>query len=337
MKQNLKRLLIPSIGIILLLMLIPLVGVNAASSDTSQGSFQINAGPDDVTGVDFQTNVYVTDEALDPDASTYQRLNFTVTMASGIGDVSNITIWIFDDSAHNADYNSTAVTGYDLVEFTWINSTDVWSVADQGSCTEWSVDTAGSDDPGTDASETTFEFSMRFQISRAARADTTDWNASVHVFDGDDPAEVGLGSESTLVTMNENYDTTFSIPSFSWGSTIQPNSVNNTHQSMTLTIYANAQWEVTLSASNFTAAAQTDVDPEVNDIIVWDVDGSQNGISKDIRNTTAVMLDTWDNQAPPTDDTGIGRDVHIFLNPAALFIGGVTWYVTITATSQADT
>lgn len=361
-----KRLLIPLIGIILLSMAYPTIGfendfvdspmfsffddvydgftniwdldeVDGASSDSSQGSFQINAGPGDVTGVDFQTDVYVTDDALDPDASTYQRLNFTASMPSGFIDVDNITIWIFDDSTHATTYNSSAPDGLLLVEFTWINSTDVWSVADQGSCTEWTVDTSGSDDPGTGSSDTTFELSMRFRIGRAARADTTDWNASIHVFDGDTPAEVGLGSETTLVTMNENFDTSLSISTFTWGTTVQPSSDNNTHQAMTLTIYANTQWEITLSASNFTASAQSDVDPEVNNILLWDQDGSGGGTSKLIRNTTAPMLGTWDDQGAMSDDSGMGRDCHFWLNPLTVFAAGVTWYVTVTATTQSNT
>jgi len=304
-------------------------------SAQSTGSFTLNAAPS-VSAVDFQDDTYVSDSALDPDDTTWQRLNFTVSTSAGISDILNVTIWIYDDSVHGADYNTTTVDGIQIVEFLWVEATDTWSVSDQGSMTQWNVDSINSDDPGSASSDTSFKFSMRYQISKVARADT-DWNATVHVYDDDTTPEWAYASESALVTMNNYFELSFSTATFSWGSSVQPNSDNNTHGAVTLTIYANAQWEITLSASNFTATAETDVTPETNDIIVWDEDGTGGGTSKWVRNTTAIMLGTWDNQAPMTTESGFTRNFYLFLNPGSLFTVGKQWSVIITATCQANT
>lgn len=337
MKQISKKHTFGVMAVILLLLAGPVaIEVMSATFDTSVGTWAMNATPT-VSGVDFQTDAYSSDEALDPDASTYQRLNFTVGSAAGISDVLNITIWIYDASTHSANYNTTAEDGIFLTQFLWVEATDTWTVNDQGSMSNWAVDSSNSDDPGSSSSETSSEFSMRFQISQVARADT-DWNATVHVYDDDSPTpEIAYAGESTLVTMNNYFNLSFSTSTFTWGTDIQPSSTNNTHDALTLTVLANAQWEIKMSSSNATAAAQTDVTPESNDFLIWDDnDGVSGGISQVVRNTTAVLLGTWDNQAAMNDESGLARNVYIFLNPGALFVVGVTWSVTITCTVQAN-
>ena len=318
-----------------LLVITPVV-VQAATERSSTGSFTLNATPS-VSGVDFQDDSYVTDTALDP-ATVWQRLNFTVSSSAGMSDIKNVTIWIFDDSTHGADYNTTAVDGIFIAEFLWVEATDTWSVSDQGSMTEWAVDNANSDDPGSASSDTSFEFSMRFNISQVARADTTDWNATVHVYDDDTTPEVGYASETGLVTMNNYFGITISAATFSWGSAVQPNSINSTHGTLSITVYANAQWELRISASNFTASAETDITPETNDIIIWDEDGSAGGTSQWVRNTTATLPtgSTWDNQAAMSDENGLNRNVYILLNPGSLFTVGKQWSVIITIYVQAN-
>lgn len=341
--QNKKNM--TQIAVLLLIMTYLLVvGIGAinllsamgAQSAQSTGSFQINAGPGAVTSVDFQDDSYTPVAAVDPDASTWWRLNFTITMSSGIKDIDNITIWIFDDSDHGANYNTTSATGTTLVEYNWINSSDTWSIVDQGSLTGWTIDSPNSNDPGTGSSETTYEFSMRFQISRCADYDT-DWNATVHAYDGDTPAEVGYGAESALITMNQYFEVQVSSGSFSWGTTVVPDSTNNTHGALTLTIWGNDNWEIEINQSDWSASGESDVDAEGNDITAWDVDGAGGGTSLWVRNTQQVCLDTWDNQNPVTTDAGVTRNVYLLLNPGQLFASGKMWSADFQFDIQANT
>jgi len=335
--QKIMTALVLGLMVLAVFAIIPVV--QAATEKEAGGTFTLNAQPT-VTGVDYQTDAYVTDEALDP-VTVWQRLNFTVSTSGTMENIHNVTIWLFDDSIHGADYNDTSVDGINLVEFSWLESTDTWTCDDQGAMSDWEVDDATSDDPGTAGVETTFDFSMRFNISMVCLAAAGDWNASVHAFDDDaGTAEVGYGSEDTLVTINSFFAITISTHSFTWGGAVQPSSDNNTHGALTVTVYANAVWELELSAIDFNATAESDVDVEANDILVWDSDGTPGdatGLSEWVRNTPAVMTDDWDAQAAMSDESGMGRDIHIFLNPGALFVVGKEWTTTITITVQADT
>lgn len=307
----------------------------AANSDTSEGSFQIDSEPS-ISGVDFQTDAYVTTPTLTPDGSTYFRVNYTATHSATFDDILNCTLYIYDDSTHGADYDSASPDGIFLTVFQWIEATDVWSVTSQGSMSQWTVDTSGSDDPGAASSETQFEFSMRFQISPVARYDT-DWNVSVHIFDDDD--DEGYDAESALVTMNQQFDLSFSAAYFTWGSQIQDNSVNNsiTPDTLAVTVYANDNWELKIKATDFTDNnGNPDVDIDLNNIIAQDNDGTQGGASLWIRSTDTIGKGDWDDQSPMSTESGLSRDVHIFLSPGVLFAGGVEWNTTVTITVQAN-
>ncbi len=308
----------------------------AANSDTSEGSFQIDSQPS-ISGVDFQTDAYVTTATLTPDGTTYFRTNYTLTHSATIDDILNCTIYIFDDSTHGGDYDSASPDGIFLTVFQWIEATDIWSVTDQGSMTQWSVDSTNSDDPGSGSSATQFEFSMRFQISPVARYDT-DWNVTVHTFDDDD--DEGYDAETALVTMNQQFDISFSSASFTWGDQIQENSVNNsiTPDTLQVTVYANDNWELKIKGTDFTDNnGNPDVDIDGNNIIVQDNDGTQGGTSLWIRSTDTIGGGDWDNQSPMSTESGLNRDVHIFLSPGTLFAGGVEWNTTVTITVQANT
>lgn len=300
----------------------------AATEDSSTGSFTIDTIPT-VSGVDFQDDSYTPISALTPDASTYHRVNFTIASSSGISDILNATIYIFDDSTHSANYDSAAEDGLLLTSFMWTESSDVWSVVDQGSMTGWDVDTSNSDDPGAAAADTSYEFSMRFLISKGARADTSDWNCTVHVFDDDDDTD--SAAEATLVTMSQHFEIVFDSPTFSWGNAIQPSSVNNTHGALVITVLANDDWKIQLNATDFSASAESDVDIEAQNILAWDEDGSNGGSSMWVRNTLADALGTWTGQSPMTTESGFNKNAYFFLSPGTYFVAGKEWSVTVTA------
>lgn len=329
-----------AIGVLLLLgmmMLFALPSVMAATDDTAQGSFTLNATPS-VADVDFQTDAFSPTSTLDPDGSTYFRLNFTLTSAGSLDDILNVTAWIFDNSVYGANYNTSSTDGLQLVRILWVEDSDTWSIS-QGSFTQWTID-ASSNDPGANPTGiTTYEFSARFQISRAARYDT-DWNATVHVYDDDTPtAEVGYGAETALVTMNQNFEITYSAATFSWGTDVQPNSVNNTHGGLTLSIYANAAWELRINATDFNATAQSDVDIEAQNILALDFDGSTGGLSMWVRNSiaTASTGSDWDAQSAMSTETQLTRSGwQYFLSTGTYFVVGSTWSTWVTVWIQAD-
>lgn len=307
-----------------------------AVSDTSVGSFTINAAPEISAPPDYQDDAYSPIATLDPDSSTYYRLNWTIDHGATMADLLNCTVWLFDDSTHGSDWKTASPDGIFLTKFQWLEATDVWSVTSQGAMTEWEVDTTGSDDPGSAGTETQFEFSMRFKVSKVARYDT-DWNATVLVADDDGTPEYAEDSETALITYSQHFEISVSTGTFTWGSAVVPDSINNSHDALTLTIYSNTQWEIEISQNDWTASAETPVDAELNDITALDQDGAGGGLSQWVRNTAAVFASSdWDNQSPMPNESGYSRSVYLLLNPAQLFVAGKVWSSTFTFNLQAD-
>jgi hypothetical protein len=317
------------LGILSLLLLITgLIGISivkGATDDSATGSFTVDSVPDltntnFVNGTDFSLV-----STLIPDNSELYGVNFTLTHSGTIDDILNVTVWIYDDSVHGSDYQTASPNGLQLIRAVWVEDTSAWTVA-QGSFSEWTE--SSSIDPAADSALTTFDFVLIFDISRAARADT-DWNVTVGVFDDDDDTD--YDTEAGLVSMAEYYAITFSSSTFSWGS-VQTSSVNNTHGALSVSIYANAQWELLVNGTDFNDT--TDI--EGNNIVAWDLDGSNGGDSFWLRNTIATGLSTWDNQVAMSDETPLTRNNFYFLSTGVLFTEGNAYELTVTVYIQAN-
>lgn len=296
----------------------------AQTSDSISGSFQLDATPD-VNSVDFVDSSYSLVSTIVPDNTQIFGVNFTIDHSATMDDIKNITVFVFDDSVHGADWDSPDVdaNGYDLITLNWTESTGAWTLS-QGAFSEWTEQS--SIDPGPASGLSTFDFSAQFDISWAALADT-DWNATVIVYDDDEDTDED--AETGLVTMANNFDVSFSALTLTWGNSIVQGSTNNTHEAITLQIRANAQWELRINGTDFSPNSQ---DIDANDILVWDQTGGPGGNSQVIKSGVAVVLDcnnkcsdsTWNNEAAMTDEANITRSVFIFLNELSIFEFGVS-------------
>jgi hypothetical protein len=331
-----NKMKILSIALLVLLTMtaISLIAVSGETYDTSQGSFTLDSVPT-VSDVQFVDSAYALTSTLIPDDSTIFGINFTVAFPAGMDDLDNITINIFDDSLHGGDYASNDPNGYQHVRIVWTESDDTYAI-DQDTLTQWTEQS--SIDAGIGNAATTFDFCVRFDMSKITRADS-DWNCSVIVYDEDSPADSDEAVETGLVTVSNYFQTDFDSSTFSWG-TVPSNAVNSTHAPLSIDIIANAQWELLINATDFNATAESDVDIEANDIICLDDDGSSGDESYWIRNTIAVVaFSTWDNVAPLTTETPINLNVYILLSTGNFFDAGSgkTWSTWVTVWCQANT
>jgi len=294
-KQKMVKL--ATAGLLALLLATTIYSVMAADNDDVTLDFQIDSIPA-VSAVDFTDDADSPISELDPDATTYYKVAFTVDMPNTLEFIDFVEVFIFEDVQHGADYDSAP-------------------------------------DCGTASALTTYDFQMRFQVSEVARYSTS-WNVSVHAWD-DDTFDVGKDSETALITFTEYFSLVFSTGTGSWGTDIQVDSTDNplSPDTITITIVSNAQWEITLIATDFTPET---IDIDGNDIIEWDYDGvAEGGDSFFIRADSATTCsDGYDDQAPSSTEAGDSLDFHVFLNPAQLFTGGQTYSTTITATIQAN-
>ena len=103
---------------------ISFLGVVGDTDDYATGSFTLNAAPS-VSGVDFCDDGYSATSTLTPDATTYFRLNFTVSTDAQLSDIKNVTCWIYDESDLGSNYNTTGLTGLNASRFSWIESVKV--------------------------------------------------------------------------------------------------------------------------------------------------------------------------------------------------------------------
>lgn len=320
--------------VVLQLLLLGITPILGQDSDVLQGSFTLDAVPA-TSGVNYVDSVYALTSTLNPNDLDVFGVNFTIDFPASMDFLDNVTLNIFDDSLHGADYTTNDPNGYDHIRVTWVETTDVWAI-DQDTLSQWTEQS--SIDPGSSSALTNFEFVFRFDISKIARADT-DWNVTVIAYDNSTPVDSGAAAETALVTMNEYYEQTPSSSTFSWG-TVDSGSTNVTHGALSIDIIANAQWEIQINSTDFNATGESDVDIEGQNVIVLDEDGSAGGTSQWIRNTIGVVVFTaWDNVAPLTTETAVTLNIYIFLTTSTYFDAGAgkTWSCWVTFWLQANT
>lgn len=307
--------------------------VSSADNDTSTASFLLDSTPV-ASDVNYVDSAYALTSTLTSDDSTIFGVNFTITHSATMADLLNVTILLFDDSVYGADPRGASPDGYQLIEILWTEADDSWAI-DQGSLSQWTMQSPN--DPGIAGSETVFEFTARFDMSKITRADT-DWNVSVWVFDDDGTPDWTADSETALVTVSNYYEVVFSTSTFSWG-TVESSAVNVTHGALTVDVICNNVYELTILGADFTASAETPIDLDVTDAIAWDEDGSAGGTSFWIRNTETIGLGAWDAISAPTTETANTVNVYILLTTDTFFDAGIgkTWSSIITVQAQADT
>ncbi|MHA2009846.1 MAG: hypothetical protein ACXACY_10245 [Candidatus Hodarchaeales archaeon] len=335
MKSNTnKRGLIPILIIgFALLFGVMSINVLAQSSDTATGTVTIGNATPTVEDIEIVNSTYDIVTAWDPDNSGIFGVNATVGDTNQLADLVNVTWYIFDDSVHGTDYDTASATGNDLVIVWWNESNDLWTI-DQGAFTEWDIQSA--QDPGAASSASSYEFTARFDISRATYYDT-DWNVSVVVFDEADATNES--ASGSLFTMNKYYEIDYLSTTFAWG-TVSSLSTNNTMlTNYTMNIWANFNsWEIAINGSDMTAGGQPDVDLETNDSVVWSETGAEDTTSSLwVRNTQTVGLGNWDAQSRMTTESAISREVHLWFTDTGFHTTNEEYSITIWFELRDDT
>lgn len=306
--------------------------VLAADTDSAAGTVTVGNANPTIESVKYVDSAYSVVTNFDPDNTNIWGINVTVGDANTLADLKNVTFYFFDDSVHSSDWSTASPTGNDLITASWVESTDVWSI-NQGSFTEWTLQTP--QDPGTASSLTTYDFTFRFDMSRATFAET-DFNATVRVYD--DVDAVNTTAASSFVQVNNYFELAWSVSTFAWGS-VTASSTNNTMlANRTISFFANTQWELLTNGSDLTAGGETDVDLETVNAVIWDENGVEGGTDNFwLRNTQAIGTGTWDNQARMTSETQLTRDLHFWFTDTGDLTINVEYDITIWVQVRANT
>ena len=302
-----------------------------SATDSATGTVTVGNAAPTVASVEAVDASYSLVTAFTPDNTAIFGINATVTDSNTLSDLSYVTFYLYDNSIHSGDYNVASPNGYDLITLNWTESTDSW-VLNQGSFTEWTEQS--SVDPGTASGGSSFEFTARFDISRAAYADT-DWRFSVTAVD--DQAASNTASVGSDHEMEVYFEISWSASTFAWGSVSTSSSNNIMLANRTLTIRANTQWELQLNGSDFTAGGEADEDLQTQDMVTWDEDGVVGGNSFFLRNALTTGLGTWDNQARMTaTETPFSRDIHLWFQETGDLTPDVEYSITVWVVLQAN-
>ena len=318
--------------LILVLTTLQFISVLAQTEDSATGTVVVGSAVPTVATVQIVNTTFDVVTSLTPDNTLIFGVNATIGDANSLADLKNVSFYLYDNSTHFTDFNSASPDGLLLFHMWWNESNDLWTL-EQGSLTEWSNQSAV--DPGSASGLTSFVFTARFDISRAARADT-DWKATVIAYDESEVSSPYVNS--SLFTMEEFLEISWSSSTFTWG-TVTITSVNNTMvANRTITIRSNTQWELRVNGSDFTAVGEPDVDIDGNNTVVLDVDGVEGGTDNMyIRNSFTVGPTTWDNQAALSTETPVNRDANFWFTDSGFHTGGILYSITIFIELRANT
>lgn len=308
------------------------IAVFGQAIDSAVGTVTVGNSTPTVTGIEAVNDTYSIVTAFTPDNSTIFGINVTITDANSLTDLTNVSFWIYDNSIHSGDFASATPNGYDLVLIWWNESNDLWSI-DQGAFTEWTMQSP--QDPGSASALSSFEFTARFDISRAAYADT-DWRFSAKAHDDQDATDTqSVGSDHEMEVYLE---ISWSASTFAWGVVTATTTNNTMTTNRSLTIRANTQWELQINGSDFTAIGESDEDLQTQDMVIWSENATANvGNSFFLRNTLATGLGTWDNQIRMTaTETPIIRNVHLWFQETGDLTVGVEYSITVWTILQAN-
>jgi hypothetical protein len=301
-----------------------------SATDSATGTVTVTGAAPTVSGIELVDSAYSTVTTVTPDNTLIFGINATVADTNTLADLANVSFYLYDNSIHSGDFASASPNGYDLMHIWWNESNDIWTL-DQGAFTEWTIQTP--QDPGTGSGLTSYEFTARFDISRAALADT-DWRCSAIAYDDGGATDTdSIGSDQT---MEINFEISWSASTFAWGNVAALSTNNTMTVNRTLSIYANSPWELQINGSDFTGS-QPDEDLETQDMVMWsEVETEGNANSFWLRNTLATGLGNWDAQSAMASETAISREIHLWFNEGGHLVADNEYSITVWVVLQSD-
>jgi hypothetical protein len=331
-KTKTTLLVLVALMVTSLMMFAPLF-VLADTSDVITGTVTIGNATPTISDIEIVNSTFDIVTSWLPNNTDIYGINTTVGDGNFLDDIYNISWYIYDDSVHGSDWDSASANGYDLVIVTWNESNDLWTV-DQGAFTHWTMQTS-EDCTGTCATDTSYEFSAQFDISYAALADT-DWNVTAIVFDDSDAT--ANTTSGTTFTMSNYFEILIDNDAYAWG-TVTTLSTNNTATTnRTLSIKANAAWEIRIKADDMTASAEPSVDLDTVDAVAWsddETEGDTNSLW--FTNTYVTAKGTWDAQSAMPSETELTRQYNVWFTDTGDFASLKEYECIMYVLIQADT
>jgi len=289
--MNIKRSLV-LVTVALLLSGLVTVTALADSSGESEGTVTVSSA---VPSLD---NIQLTDLASADKNDTALNVNqeywliWNVTDANTMEELDNCTVYIYDDRSANPGDSDAEREHF---TYTWVESTDTWACPVGASF----LVGANCTDPGTDGTETEYEFRLAFILSKVANysngGSPYDWKAQINVYDDaansdtEDQIQHGVASYFEISIT----DTTHSFGS------LAPGTSDNEVQSepIDFTVIANTQWKAQVQSNASTLIDGSGHNFNIGNITVY---GSDTVGSSVALTTTYADLGALTDQSPPS-------------------------------------
>ena len=250
---------------------------------------------------------------LTPDNVTVYTLSVTVTGSVKLTtDIIGFNVYLYDQKKYSSsNYKNATTDGIQIVKWNWNTTNNKLLFYTNNS--KWWVTTATSS-PNSTNMATQYTFQIDFRISPVARM-STNWIAKVDVatmYDGPMnfyssiltmAGSVGFNLSNTILTFPSIYPTAKNVAA--------------NMSDITLDIWSNRNYTISLSASNLTSSGYPDVN--INSNIL-----SCNGTY--LYNYSTLLF----TGSPATSESGQSINLHFTINWSSNFMIGVTYTFMVT-------
>lgn len=298
---------------ILLLSMLFVAPTLAASEGDSDGTITVTSATPAISSVELWNEAEDTDKnntALT--VNLEYHLNFTVSDSNTMADLHNVTIWMWNSGGGTSKGDSNAERNH--YTYTWTESTDTWASSPSGF-----HDAADCKDPGTGGSETSYEFTLAYDLSKVGNysnggAPYDGWSINITAYDdsanegSDTTGQFGIASYLDLTVTDSTH--TFSGA---------PNSNDNAVSAggdakIDVSIITNYEFDVQVKSMNATVnSTGTPTDYfNIGNITHYgsDVAGSSVALT-----TSYVDVTGLTNQTPPTAEASpVTPGVYLWLD-----------------------
>ena len=252
---------------------------------------------------------------LTPDNITVYTLSVTVTGSVKLTtDIIGFNIYLYDQNEYtSSNYDIASPDGIQLVKWNWNPTNNQWSFYTNNS--KWWVTTATSS-PNSTNTATQYTFQVSFRISPLARM-STNWIAQVNVatmYDGP------MNFYSSTLTMAGSIESQLSNTQLTFPA-IYPTAKNvpANMSDITLILWSNRNFTISLSSSNLTSSGNPDVNINSN---ILACNGNY------LYNYSTVLF----TGSPATLESDQAINLHFTISWSSEFVIGATYTFVITLT-----
>lgn len=179
-----RKFIVITMALALLLTLIPATAVFAATSGTATGSFNIGSVSPTASAIEVYSDAGLTTVAGSMTPQTIYYVKVTVTEPNTLNDIKELELKVYYDATAAHPLESTITTPHEQTygQFTWTKSSGTWAVA-AGTGASWEAVSASSVTPTMTDSTGDWVFAIKLGKTATETTGAAVWNMHAKVTD----------------------------------------------------------------------------------------------------------------------------------------------------------